>query len=169
MPLSCPGQGKREQRYLSPHICPLLLLFSHSVVSDSLQPHGLQHARLPCSSSPGVCSNSCPWSQWCHPTILYSVIHFSSCPQSFPAPRSFLNESALHIRWPKYWSFSFISSPYNEYLGLISFRIDWLDLLQSKGLSRVFSSTTVQKHQFFGIQPSVWPSFHTHAWLLEKP
>ena len=110
----------------------LKLLFSCKVMSDSLQPHGLQHTRLPCPSpSPGVSSNSCPLSQWCHPTISSSVTLF--CPQSFPTS-VFSNESGLHIKWPKYWSFS-ISPEYSE---LIS--------LQSKGLSRIFSSTTVQKH-----------------------
>ena len=103
--------------------------FSRSVVSDSLQPHGLQHTRLPCSSpAPGACSNSCPSSWWCHPTI-------SSChpllllPSIFPSIRVFSNESVLCIRWPKYWSFS----PSSEYSGLISFRIDWLDLLAVQG------------------------------------
>ena len=76
-------------------------------------------------------------------------------PSIFPNIRVFSNKSALHIRWPKYWSFSFNISPSNEYSGLISFRIDWMDLLQSKGLSRVFSNTTVQKHQFFCTQPSL--------------
>ena len=110
-----------------------LLLFSHSVVSDSLWPHGLQHTRLPCPSpSPGACSNSCPLSRQCHPTISFSVIPFS-CLQSFPASGSFLNESALCIRWWKYWSFSFSLSPSNEYSELISFRIDWLDLLTVQG------------------------------------
>ena len=94
---------------------------------NSLRPHGLQHARLPCPSlSPRVCSNSCPLSQWCHPTISSSVTLFSSCPQSFPALGSFPT-SQLRIGWPKYWSFS--NSPSNEYSGLISFRIDWFDLL----------------------------------------
>ena len=97
--------------------------------------HGLQqHARLSCFSlSPSVCSNSCPLSQWCHPTISSSFIPFSSCPQSFPADRVFSNELALHIRWPKYWSLNFSISPSNEYSGLISFRIDWLDLLAVQG------------------------------------
>ena len=103
----------------------LLLLFSHQVVSDSLWPQELQHTRL---SSPSlslrICSNSCPLSQWCHPTISSFVTHFSCCPQSFPASGSFSNESALHIRWPKYWSFSFSINPSNEYSGLISFRIN---------------------------------------------
>ena len=121
--------------------------FSHSVVS-SLQPHWLQYARLPCPSpSPRVSSNSCPSSRWCHPTISSSVIPFSSWLQSFPASGSFSNESVLCIRWTKYWSFSLSISPSNDYSGLISLRIDWLISLKSKGLSRVFSNTTVQKHQ----------------------
>ena len=97
------------------------------VVSYSLLPHGLQHTRLPCPSlSPRVCSNSCPLSQWCHPTSSSSVTPFSSCLQSFPASGSF-PMTAFHIRWPKYRCFSI--SPSNEYPGLISFRIDWFDLL----------------------------------------
>ena len=87
-----------------------------------LRPHGLQHARLPCPSpAPGACSNSCPWIWWCHPTISFSVI----LPSIFPSIRVFSDESALPIRWTKYWSFSFIISPSNEYTGLISFRTDW--------------------------------------------
>ena len=108
----------------------VLVQFSHSEMSNYLWPHGLQHSRLPCPSlTPGACSNSCPLSQWCHPTISSSVIPFSSCPQSFPASGSFSNESALRIRWPKYWSFSVSISLSNENPGLISFRMDWLDLL----------------------------------------
>ena len=100
--------------------------FSCLVVSDPLRPNGLQHARLPCPSPAlGACSNSCPSSQWCHPTISSSVVPVSSCLQSFPASGSFSSESVLLIRWPKYWSFSFSVSPSNEYSGLISFRIVW--------------------------------------------
>ena len=107
--------------------------FSHSVMFDSLRPHGLQHARPPCPSpTPGACSNSYPSSWWCHPTISSSVIPFFSCLQSCPAS-VFSNESVLHIRWPKYWSFSFSISPSSEYSGLISFRMDWLDLLTVQG------------------------------------
>ena len=99
-------------------------------MSDSLWPHGLQHARTPCPSpTPWAYSNSRPLSQWCLPTISSPFVPFSSCPQSFPASGVFSNESALHIRWPKCWSFSFNISPYNEHSGLISFRIDWFDLL----------------------------------------
>jgi len=101
-------------------------------MSDSLQPHGLQHARLSCPSlSPGVCSNSCPLSPWCHPTISSSVTPFSSCPQFSPASGSFPVELALHIRWSKYWSFSCSINPSNEYSGLISF--DGFDLLAVQG------------------------------------
>ena len=113
----------------------LLLFLSHSVVSNSLWPHGLQHTRLPCPSPfPGVCSNSCLLSQWCHPTILILCHSFLLLPSVFPSITVFSNKLALHIRWPKYWSFSI--SPYNEYLGLLSFRIEWLDLLAVQGTLR---------------------------------
>ena len=91
-------------------------------------------------------------------------------PSVFPSIRIFSNELALHTKWPNYWSFSFSISPPNEYSELISFRIDWLDLLAVQGtLSRVFSSITVQKHQFFGALPSLWSSSHIQTWLLDKP
>ena len=107
--------------------------FSRSVMSNSLWPRELQHARPPCPSpTPRVYPNSCPSSQWCHPAISSSVIPFSSCPQSFPASGS-SKQSLLWIRWPKYWSFSFSIRPSNEYSGLISFRMDWLDLLAAQG------------------------------------
>ena len=129
--------------------------FSHSVVSHSLRPHGLQNPRLPCPSpTPRAYSNSRPLSWWCHPTISSSVVPFSSCLQSSPASGSF-PESVLCIRWPKYWSFSFSISPSNEYSGLISFTIDWFDLLAVQGFSRVFFNSTVQKHKFFGAQLSL--------------
>ena len=127
-----PGVAK-NQTWLSAqahnrNMCYRLLLFSRSVMSNSLWPHGLQHARLPCpSSSPGACSNSCPLSQWCHPTILSSALLL--LPSIFPSIRVFSNELALRIRWPKYWSFSFNICPSNEYSGLSSFRTDWFDLL----------------------------------------
>ena len=110
------------------------LLLIHSAVSDSLWLHGLQHPKLPCSSpSPRVCSNSCPLSQWCHPTILSSLL----LPSIFPSIRVFSNELALCIRWPKYWrfsfSFSFSIGASDEYSGLISFRIDWFHLLAVQG------------------------------------
>ena len=108
--------------------------FSHSVVSNSLWPHEPQHARPPCPSpTPGVHPNSYPLSQWCHPTISSFVVPFFSCPESFPASRSFPMSQTLRMRWPKYWGFSFSISPYNEHSGLISFRMDWLDLLAVQG------------------------------------
>ena len=111
----------------------MLLLFRHSVESDSLQRHGLQHPRLPCPSlSPGVCSNSCPLSWWCHPTISSSVVPFFSCPQSFPASGSF-PMSQLFALGGQSWSFSFSISPSNEYSGLMSFTIDYFDLLAFQG------------------------------------
>ena len=107
---------------------------SHSVMSNSLWTHGLEHTRLPCPSpTPGEYSKSCPLSRWCHPThpILCRPLLL---PHSiFPSIRVFSNESVLHIRWPKYWSFSFSIIPFNEYSGLISFRMDFLDLLAVHG------------------------------------
>ena len=123
-------------------------------VSNSLQAHGLQYTRPPCPSpAPKAYSNSCPLSQWCHPTISSSVVPFS-IPPIFPNIRIFSSESALHIRWPKSWSFSFSISPSNEHSGLPLGWTGWISL-QSKGLSRVFSNTTGQKHQFFGTQLSL--------------
>ena len=138
-------------------------------VSNSLQHHGLQHAMPPYTSpTPGVYPNSCPLSQWCHQTISSSVI-LRLLPSIPPSIRVFSNESALHIRWPKYWSFSFKSVlPMNTQ--------DWSPLectgwifWQSKGLSRVFSNTTVQKHQFFCAQLSSQSNSNIHTWPLEKP
>ena len=102
-------------------------------MSDLLRVHGLHHARFPSPSpSPKACSNSCPLSQWYHPTISSSIIRFSPCLQSFPASGSF-PRSVLRTRWPKYWSFSFSISPSNEYSGQISFRMEWSDLLAVQG------------------------------------
>ena len=140
------------------HICAFVIV-RLQIVSDSFQPHGLQHARPPCPSpTPGAYSNSCPLIMPSNHLILCRSLLLP--PSIFPSIRVFINESFLCIRWPKYWSFNFSISPSNEYSGLISFRMDWLDLLQSKGLSRVFSNTTVQKHQFFGAQPSSQSDFH---------
>ena len=106
--------------------------FSSSVMSNSLWPHEPHHARPPCpSSTPGVHPNPCPLSRWCYPVISSSVVPFLL--SIFPSIRVFSNESALHIRWPKYWSFSLNISPSNEHPGLISFRMDWLDLLAVQG------------------------------------
>ena len=136
--------------------------FSHLVMSHSLWPHGLQHARPPCSSpTPGAYSNSSPLSQWCLPIISSSVVPFSSHLQSFPASGSFpMSQSVLHIRWPKYWSFSFNISPSNEHPGLISFRMDWLDILAVqetlKSLLQHHSSkaSILQHSAFFMVQLS---------------
>ena len=143
---------------LTPHV-----KFSHSIVSNSLWPHGLQHARPPCPSpSPRAFSNSCPSSRWCHPTISSSVIPYSSHLQSFPASGSF-PMSQLFTTGGQSIGVSASASvlPMNiqdwfplGYTGLIS--------LQSKELSRVFSNTTAQKHQFFGTQLSLWSNSHIH-------
>ena len=111
------------------------LFFSHSVMSDPLPLHGLKHSRLFCTSpSPGVCSDSCPPNQWCHPTVSFSVSPFSPCLQSFPASGSFpVSPLFASGGRPKYWSFSFSIRPFNEYSVLISLRIDWFDLLAVQG------------------------------------
>ena len=140
-----------------------------SVLSNSFWPHGLQNARLACPSlSLGACLNSCPLRQWCHLTILSSVIPFSSCLQSFPESGSFSNKSALCIRWPKYWSFSFSISPCSDSQDWFPFGLTGLVSLQSKRFSRVFSNTTVWKCQFFSDKPLLWFNSHIHTWLLEK-
>ena len=134
-----------------------LLLFSHSVVSTSLQPHGLQHARLPYSSpSPGACSNSCPLSQWCHPTILSSVVPFSSCPQSFIASRSFLMYQLFASGDQSIEVLASASVLLVNIQDWFPFGLTSLISLQSKRLSRVFPNTTVQKHQFSGTQMTGW-------------
>ena len=143
--------------------------FSDSVMSDSLLPHGLQHARLPFpSATPKAYSNSYPLSWWCHPTISSSVIPFSSCLQPFPASRSF-QMSQFFTSGGQSISVSAPASvlPMNiqdwSPLGWTG----WISLL-SKGHSRVFSNTTVQKHQFFGAQPSSQSNSHIHTWPLEN-
>ena len=144
--------------------------FSPSVVSDSLRPHELQHARPPCPSpTPGVHSDSHPSSPWCHPAISSSVVPFFSCPQSPSASESF--PMSQLFTWGGHStgvsaSASFLPkksqgwSPL-EWNGWIS--------LKSKGLSGVFSNTTIQKHQFFGAQLSSQSNSHIHTWPLEKP
>ena len=133
-----------------------------------LQPHGLQYARFLCPSlSPGVCSNSCSLSWWYQPTILSSVAHFSSWPQSFPASGSFPVNHLFASGGQSIGSFSFNISPSNEYSGLTSFRIDWFDLAVQTTL-KVFS-TAIWKHQFSGTQPSLLSNSHIRTWLLEKP
>ena len=152
----------------------MLMLFSSvqvscSVVSNSLRPHELQHARPPCPSpTPGVHSNSCPSSRWCHPAISFSVVPFSSCPQSLPASESFLMSQLFA------WGGQSIGVSASTSV-LPKNTQDWFPLgwtgwisLQSKRL-RVFSNTTVQKHQFFGTQLSSQSNSHIHTWPLEKP
>ena len=137
-------------------------------MSDSLGPHRLQHSRLPCPSpSPRVYSNSCPSSRWCHPTISSSVCPLLLLPSFFPSITVFTNESALHIRRPKYWNFSI--GPSNKYLGLISFRIDWFHLLAVQETLMSLLQHHSVKHRFFGSQPSLWSHSHNCTWLLEKP
>ena len=141
-----------------------------SVVSDSLWSHGLQHTRPPCPSPTlGIYSNSCPLSQWCHPTISSSFIPFSSHLQSFPASGSFpmsrfftLGGQSIGVSAPS----SVLPVNIQDW-----FPLGWTGLisLQSKGFSRVFSNTTVQKHQFFSTQLSLESNSHIHTWLLEKP
>ena len=127
-------------------------------------------ARQACCPSPisRVYSNTCPLNQWCHPTISSSVVPFSS-PSIFPSIRVFSNESALLSRWPKYWSLNFNIKPSNEHSGLMSFRIDSLDLLATHRTLKSLHNTTVQKHWFFGAQLSSQSNSHIRTWLLEKP
>ena len=146
-----------------------ILQFSSVTQSGSLQSHGLQHTRLPCPSpTPGAYSNSCPSSQWCHPTTSSSVVPFSSCLQSFPTSGSLSSESVLRIWWPKYWSFSFSINPFNEYSGLISFRIDWFDLLAFQGTLKSLQHHS-SKASVLWCSAFLWSNSHTHTWPLEKP
>ena len=144
--------------------------FSGSVISNSLKPHELQHTRPPCPlPTPGVHPNPCPLNQWCHPTISSSVIPFSSCPQSFPASGSFqisqlFASGGQSIRVSASASFLPMNTQDWSLLGWTG----WISL-QSKGLSRFFSNTTVQKHQFFCAQLSSQSNSHIHTWPLEKP
>ena len=135
---------------------------------STLQSCGIQHTRLPCPSpSPGVRSNSCPLSQWCHQTISSSVTLFSSCPQCFPASES-SNES-LFASGGQSIGASASASVLPMYIqGWFPLGLTGLISLQSKGLSGVFSSTTIRKHQFFSAQPSLWFNFHIHTWLWHK-
>ena len=147
----------------------LLLLFSWSVVSGYLKPHGLQDARLPCPPpSPGACSNTYPLSQWCHPAISFSIIPFSSCLQSFPASGSFPMNQHFTSDCQSIGASASASVLLMNFKGW--FPLGWTALisLQSKELSPVFLNTTVPKHQFFGIQPSLWSNSHIHKWLLVK-
>ena len=144
--------------------------FSHSVVSNPLWPHESQHVRPPCPSpTPRVHLNSCPSSRWCYPVISSSVISFSSCPQSLPASGSFPISQFFASSGQSFGASASASVlPMNiqdwfplEWTG-------WISLL-SKGLSRIFSNTAVQKHLFFSAQLSLWSTCHIHTWLLQKP
>ena len=161
----------KTQRTWFSYLLYLFLMFS-SVTQSCLtrRPHGLQHARLPCPSpTPGAYSNSCPSSQWCHPTLSPSIVPFSSHLPSFPASGSFLVS--------QFFPSGGQSIRVSASASVLPMNIqDWLPLgwtgwisLQSKGLSRVFSKTTVQKHQFFGAQPSSQSKSHIHTWPHEKP
>ena len=139
-------------------------------MSNSLQLYGLQHTSLTCPlPTPGACTNSCPSSWWCHPTISSSVVPFSSCLQSFPASGFF--------PMCKLSASGDLSIGASASASVLPVNIqDWFSLgyncwifLQSKGLSRVFFNTTAQKHEFFGTQLSLWSNSHIHTWLLEKP
>ena len=152
------------------YIYEVLLLFSRSVMSHSLQPHGLQHARLTCPSlSPRVCSNSCLLSQWGHPTISSTVVPFFSGLQPFPVSES--------IPMSQLFTSGGQSTGASASASVLPMNIqDWFPLgltgliyLQSKELSRVFPYTTVWRHQFFSIQPSLWSNSHIHTWPLAKP
>ena len=139
----------------------MLLLFSHSVMSDTVLPHAACQASLSITISWSLLK--CMSIELVMPSNHLILRHPLLLPSIFPIIRVFSNESVLHIRWPKYWSFSFSISPANEYSGLISFRMDWFDLLVSRGLSRVFSNTTVQKNQFLGTQLSLQSNSHIHT------
>ena len=153
--------------------CPLkvnYLLFSCSFVSNSLHPHWLQHARFPCPSpSPGACSNSCLSSQWCHPAISSSVVPFSSCLRSFPASGSFLMSRLFASGGQSIGASASASVLPMNIQDWFPLELTGLFSVLSKGLSRVFSNTTVQKPQFFNAQPSLWSNSHIHTWLLKKP
>ena len=161
-------------RYLQLPWCKGLIWTSvqfscRSVVFNSLRPHGLQHARLPCPSpTPRACSNSCPSSQWCHPTISSSVTPFSSHLQSFPASGSFLMSQFCASGGQSIGTLASASVLPVNIQGLFPLGLTGLISLQSKGHSRVFSNTTVQKHPFFGTQLSLWSNSHIHTWILEK-
>ena len=153
-PQSFPASGSFSMNQLFSSV-----QFSHSVMSSSLWPHVLQPTRLPCPSpTPGACSNSCPLNWWCHPTISSSVAPFSA--SVFPSIRVFSNESAVQIRWPKCWSFNFSISPSSEYSGLVSFKMDWFDLLAVQEtvkslLQHLSSKALILQHSaFFVVQLS---------------
>ena len=140
------------------------MLFSRQVMSDSLWPHGLQHTRFPCPSlSPRVCSNSCPVSWWCYPTTSFSVTPFSSCPQPFPPSWSFPIGQLFSSGGQSIGASTSASVLPMNIQGIFPLGLTGLIFLQSEGLCRVFSSTTVWKHQFFGTQPALWSNSHLYT------
>ena len=159
------GQLLSEQVIIS-----WLLLFSHSVMSDSLRPHGLQHARPLCPSpSPKVCPSSCPLHWWCHPAISSSDTLFSFCPQSFPASGTFSMSQMFASDDPNFGVSASASVFPMCIQGWFPLRLTDLISLLSTGLSGVFFSTIVQRHQFFATLSSLWSSSHNHAWPLGRP
>ena len=148
----------------------LSVQFSSSVMSDSLRPHESQHARPPCPAPTSrVHWDSRPSSQWCHPAISSSVVPFSSCPQSLPASEAFPMSQLFAWGGQSTGVSALASFLTRNTQGWSPLECTGWISLQSKGLSRVFSNTTVQKHQFFGAQPSSQSNSHIHTWLLEKP
>ena len=146
----------------------LLLLFSHQVVSDSLQPHGLQHARLSCPSpSPGVFPSSYPLNLWCHPTISTSVTLFFFCLQSFPASGSFSMTQVFFASGGQILELQHQS--FQRVFMIDFFYMDWLDLFAVHRTLKSLLRTTAQKHEFFNALPSLWSSSHICTWLLERP
>ena len=153
----------------SASVLPMNLFFSCSVTSNSLWLQGMQHISLPCPSlSPRVCSNLCPSSQWCHPTISSSVILSSSCLQSFPESGFFLMSQLFASDGQSIGASVSASVLPMNIEGWFLLGLTGLISLLSKGLSRVLSNTSVQKHQFFSTQPSLWSNSHIHTWLVEK-
>ena len=148
----------------------LTRLFSPTVVSDSLRPQGLQHTRRPCPSPyPRVCLNSDSLSQWCHPTTSSSVVPFSSCLQSFPEPGSFPMSQLFASGGQTIGASASASVLPMNIQGWLHLGLTGLVSLLSKGLSKVSSSTIVQRHQFFSAQPFLLSGSHIHTWPLEKP
>ena len=166
--MNCSTPGSSVHVILQARILEWVQFSSAAQSCPTLQPYGLKHTRLPCPSpTPGACSNSCPLIQWCHPIISSSVIHFS-CLQSFLVSRSFpmsqlFSSGGQNIGVPA--SALVLSKTIQDW-----FLLGWTGLisLQSKGLSRVFSNTIVQKHQFFGTQLYLLSNSHIHTGLLEK-
>ena len=166
------GRGKERVKCMERVIWKLTfssVQFSRTVVYDSLWPHELKHARPPCPSpTPGVHSDSPPSRQWCHPAILSSVVPFSSYPQSLLASESFPMSQLFTWGGQSTGVSALASFPPKNTQGWSLEWSGWISL-QSKGLSRVFSNTTVQKHQFFSTQPSSQSNSHIHTWPQEKP